>query len=61
MAHIHNRGKAASSPEIDRQDKQDKEDIFNKIISPNLIEELANVKDAAAPVTLEIFSPVMVS
>ena len=46
---------------LDRQDKQDKEDIFNKIISPNLIEELANVKDAAAPVTLEIFSPVMVS
>ena len=47
--------------EIDERDRQDTSDLANQIIGSSIIDEMSNIKKSDSPITLEIFSPVMVS
>jgi len=47
--------------EVDHRDRQDSSDLVNQIIGSSVIDEMSNIKKPDSPITLEIFSPVMVS
>jgi len=50
----------SQAPRFNTLERRDKQEVLGKIISPDIIEEMSNIKHPDSPVTLEIFSPVMV-
>ena len=60
VQHVGCPSSASQTPRFNTLERREKKDVLSKIISPDIIEEMSNIKHPDSPVTLEIFSPVMV-
>ena len=60
VQHVGCSSSLSQTPRFGTLERREKQDVLGKIISPDIIEEMSNIKHPDSPVTLEIFSPVMV-